>query len=182
MSSHEPGHEPERDDLPPTHQPYGSSNPYGTPSGQDPYGPPPSQDPYGQGQYGQNPYGQGQYGQQPAYGQPGQGYGYGAQAPKHPSAQTAMVLGIIALAGGLFCGLPLVLAPFAWVKGSRAVREIDAAQGRLSGRDQANAGKIMGIIGTVLLALGVLAFVALIAVSLAAGTGAYEYSNSTSVG
>ena len=39
--------------------------------------------------------------------------------------------------------------------GASAVREIDAAPGRYGGRDQANAGRIMGIIGTVLLVLGI---------------------------
>ena len=47
-----------------------------------------------------------------------------------------------------------MLSPFAWAIGAKAVREIDATPGRYGGRDQANAGKIMGIIGTVLLVLG----------------------------
>ena len=84
-------------------------------------------------------------------------------APKHPSATTAMVLGIGALGGMFVCGLPIVLAPFAWMIGGRVVKEIDANPGRCSGRDQAQAGRIMGMIGTGLLVLGVLAIVALIA-------------------
>jgi hypothetical protein len=89
--------------------------------------------------------------------------------PDHPSATTAMVLGIISLAGVVFClGVTLVLSPVAWVVGAKAVREIDASPSRYSGRDRANSGKIMGIIGTVLLVLGVIAiilFVVLFAVS-----------------
>jgi len=71
------------------------------------------------------------------------------------------VLSIIGLVGIALCGgLTLVLSPFAWRMGARAVREIDANPGMYGGRDQANAARIMGLIGTVLLALGVLAFVA----------------------
>ena len=135
------------DSLPPTHQPYGQPQ-----QGQSPYGQPQ----YGQPQYGQPEYGQQSPGQQPYGATPG--YGYPGQAPaNHPSATTALVLGLIGLAGILFCGgITLVLSPFAWRMGARAVREIDANPGMYAGRDQANAGRIMGLIGTVLLALGVL--------------------------
>ncbi len=68
-----------------------------------------------------------------------------------------MVLGLIGLIGVAVCGgITLVLSPFAWVIGGRAVREIDASGGQLGGRDKASAGRITGIIGTVLLVLGVL--------------------------
>lgn len=160
----------------------------------DPHGQqPPS---YGQNPYGQNPYGQDPYGQQPpAYGQSsyGQGYppphqpygqpgGYAPQGggPLHPvaptpsSATTAMVLGIISLASVvLACGIGLVLAPFAWVVGGRAVRQIDASGGTLGGRDQAQAGRVMGILGTVLLVLIVLVVVALILLAVI-GTSTME--------
>ncbi len=67
-----------------------------------------------------------------------------------------MVLGIVGLVGIVFCGgLTLVLSPFAWAIGRKAVAEIDANPGRYGGRDKANAGKIMGMIGTILLAVGV---------------------------
>src|SRR6478609_2903581 len=135
-------------------------NQFGTPR--------PQQAPPPYGQYGQQPP---QYGQQPQqpYGYPQQPYGYRPQAPNHPSAMTAMVLGIVGLVGVLLCGgVTLVLSPFAWAIGSKAVKEIDAAPpGTYGGRDQANGGRIMGIVGTVLLILGVLAlsaFIALIAI------------------
>ena len=73
--------------------------------------------------------------------------------PDHPQAITALVLGIL---GVVLCG---VLAPFAWVIGGRAVREIDASQGQIGGRGAANAGRILGIVGTVLLVLAVLGLV-----------------------
>ena len=93
----------------------------------------------------------------------------GPMAPKHPSATTAMVLGIGALGGMFLCGIPIVLAPFAWMVGGRAVREIDANPGRYSGRDQAQAGRIMGMIGTGLLVLGVLAVIAFVALAVSMG-------------
>ena len=76
------------------------------------------------------------------------------------------MLSLIGLIGGVFCGLPLVLSPFAWRAGAKAVREIDANPGMYGGRDQANAGRIMGIIGTVLLVIGIIGFIGLIAVSV----------------
>jgi hypothetical protein len=91
--------------------------------------------------------------------------------PDHPSATTAMVLGIISLAGVVFCGgLTLILSPVAWVVGAKAVREIDATPGRYSGRDRAQSGKIMGIIGTVLLILGVIAIILFVAVFAVSGS------------
>jgi uncharacterized membrane protein YjgN (DUF898 family) len=68
--------------------------------------------------------------------------------PDHPQATTALVLGILGL---VLCG---VIAPFAWQMGNRVLREIDGSQGQLGGRGNANAGRIMGIIGTALLVLG----------------------------
>jgi hypothetical protein len=59
------------------------------------------------------------------------------------------VLGIL---GVVLCQ---VISPFAWVTGKRTLSEIDASQGRLGGRGQAQAGYILGIVGTVLLGLGV---------------------------
>lgn len=165
----------------PPSSPYGQptdsppTQPYGQPYGQQP---PPSGEqaspypPYGQEQqqaWGQAPQAQAGWGQQQPYGQVPYGtpmYG-GPIAPKHPSATTAMVLGIGALGGMFVCGIPIVLAPFAWMIGGRVVKEIDANPGRYSGRDQAQAGRIMGMIGTGLLVLGALALIALIALGVA---------------
>jgi Domain of unknown function (DUF4190) len=123
------------------------------------------ENPYGEQQPPQpNPYYPQQqpgYYQQPQQQPP---YGYRPPPPNHPSATTAMVLGIIGLAGILTCGgITLVLSPFAWAIGAKATREIKADPGRYSGEGAASAGKIMGIIGTVLLILGIVALVALIA-------------------
>lgn len=125
----------------------------------NPYQPPPN--PYPQpGSFDQyaapGPYGAPAYGAYPA--------GYGAGLPDHPSATTAMVLGIIGLVGIAFCGgITLVLSPFAWAIGRRSVREIDANPGRYGGRDKASAGTIMGIAGTVFLVIGIIALIGVIA-------------------
>ena len=152
---------------------------------QNPY--PMNPPPYGQQQ---NPYaapGQPTYGAQPAAGSPpppgqappyysppgaGQpGYGYAPVAPAHSQATLAMVLGLIGLVGALFsCGLTLVVSPFAWVIGQKAVREIESSQGRLSGDSQARTGMITGIIGSVLLVLAIIGFIALIALAIASDT------------
>ncbi|ANH37193.1 hypothetical protein I601_0744 [Nocardioides dokdonensis FR1436] len=149
MSDREP-----EDTTPPTHQPYGH-DPYNAP-------PPPP--------YGQDPYAA----QQPPaqYPQPGQGYPAPVHVPpNHPSANTALVLGIVALAGGLLCGLPLLAGPFAWYTGRKVKHEIDANPQQYGGRSEASAGMVLGIVATVLLALGVLMMVAVMAiVVVGAGT------------
>ncbi|HTW15941.1 MAG TPA: hypothetical protein VMF51_12475 [Nocardioides sp.] len=97
---------------------------------------------------------------------PPPGYGYGYPRETHGGATTSMVLGIIALAclplAFMCCGITLpgmLTAPFAWVIGARAKREIDAQPGRYTNRGSAEAGVVMGIIGTV---LGVLALAAVV--------------------
>lgn len=141
----------------PEHAPYGQ-----TPYGQTPYG----QDAYGQAQYGQPSYGQPSYGQA-AYGQAAGGYpGLPLPAKPHPSATTSMVLGIVGLVGGFLCGVFILLSPVAWVMGARTVREIDASGGRYSGREQANVGKVLGIVGTVILVLILIVVAVIIALAV----------------
>jgi len=83
-----------------------------------------------------------------------------------PKATTAMVLGIIAIAGAFTCLLPVLIAPVAWVLGAQARREIRSAPQQWGGEGKATAGMVLGIIGTVLLVLGVVAIVILIAVAV----------------
>lgn len=133
-------------------------------SGQGPYGPP--QPPSGGGQppapgqppppYGQPPYGQ----PPPPYGGPGWG-GPSPLRENAPNAVLALVLGIV---GIVLCQ---VAAPFAWALGRRAEEAIAAEPERYTGKDMATAGKILGIIGTVLLALGVVFLVVLVIVGIA---------------
>lgn len=70
-----------------------------------------------------------------------------------PRATASLVLGIV---GIVLCP---ICAPIAWAIGHSAEGEIDASRGMLGGRGLATAGKITGIIGTVLLILYVVAFV-----------------------
>lgn len=93
------------------------------------------------------------------------GYPYGPP-PDQQQATTALVLGILGLA---VCG---VLAPFAWSIGHRSMREIDASGGALGGRGKAQAGYIMGIIGSILLIISVIfgAIFLLAVVSTSSGT------------
>ncbi len=139
MSEQDPNGQPQPEQQPPA---------YGYP--QQPGAQPPSQPGYPPQGY-----------QQPGYPQPAyvpQNYGP-PLAPKHPQAQTAMILGIIALAGGATCLLPILASPFAWYFGAKAKREIDAEPGRWSGRSDAQAGFILGLIGSVLLVLALLALI-----------------------
>ncbi|MFD3744873.1 DUF4190 domain-containing protein [Nocardia sp. NPDC058633] len=76
--------------------------------------------------------------------------GYYLRPPEHPQSTTVLILGILGLA---LCG---VCAPFAWMKGRKVVAEIDASEGKLGGRSQANAGYIMGIVGTCVLGVSIL--------------------------
>ncbi|MDH4169857.1 MAG: hypothetical protein OEW42_09735 [Acidimicrobiia bacterium] len=85
----------------------------------------------------------------PQYG----GYHY----PESSQATLAMVLGIVSLAGGLSCGIPILVAPVAWIIGQQEITAIDAQRRDPTKRGQANAGRVMGIIGTILLILGILA-------------------------
>jgi hypothetical protein len=95
----------------------------------------------------------------PPYGQQPYGAGY------EPSqAVLALVLGIV----GVF--VFQLVAPVAWVIGSRELQAIDAGRRNPNDRGVALAGKILGIVGTVILGLivlfFVLAFAGLIAVGL----------------
>lgn len=177
------GEEPE-ETAPFTHRPYGDreggenpfispSGPAGRPSGPSYVTPSPPPPPMASPPYG------------PAYGPPQgpptapppAGWGgwspvYGAPLPgslDHKGATTSLVLGIISVISvvtapfccvtlpGLFC------APFAWVIGAKAKREIDAAPGTYGNLGSAQAGIVMGIVCSVLGLLVVALFVALFA-------------------
>ncbi|KRC64822.1 hypothetical protein ASE12_08590 [Aeromicrobium sp. Root236] len=80
--------------------------------------------------------------------------------PKHPQATTAMVLGILGIAA---CG---ILAPIAWSIGGKAIKEIEANPGLYSGQGEANAGRILGIVGTCIFGFTILAMIGLLSLSL----------------
>lgn len=85
--------------------------------------------------------------------QPSPGPPYSVPPQDHPQATTILVLGV--------CGLLVcqVLGPFAWLMGNKALREIDASQGQIGGRDSVNMGRTLGLIGTVLLGMAVVALI-----------------------
>jgi len=64
-------------------------------------------------------------------------------------ATLALVLGIL---GIIVCG---IMAPFAWSIGNTEVRAIDAGRRDPANRGTAQAGKVLGIVGTVLLGIGI---------------------------
>lgn len=76
------------------------------------------------------------------------------QAPQYPEpsqATTALVLGILGLP--FFCG---ILAPFAWMMGQRELQAIDGGLRDPANRGTAQAAKVLGIVGTIFLGIGVL--------------------------
>ncbi|MFI5426518.1 DUF4190 domain-containing protein [Aeromicrobium sp. UC242_57] len=154
------------------HQPnWGSAYP---PPGQQPPGTPPPG-------YGPPP---GAYYPPPGQGYPPPGFGYPQYVPppKHESATTSLVLGLVGTAGAVACYLPVFVAPFAWYIGAKTVREIDDSRGALSGRSEAKAGMILGIIGTVLLIIALAVIVVLIVLSFTVdGMWDDEYYDETSV-
>jgi hypothetical protein len=152
-----------------THQPYGGppdDNPFVSPSGPaaqpsgpayvTPPAPPPPTVAYGQ----QSGY---PAGWTPAYGAPYPG------SLSHKGATTSLVLGIVSIVSllltplccitlpGVFC------APFAWVIGAKAKREIERQPGVYGNVSAAQAGLWMGIVMTALSVVVVGGLVALFA-------------------
>lgn len=134
---------------------YGQTPP---PPSDQPYNPPPT---YGQqASYGQQPsYGQNPYSQNP-YGS------YGSMTQPHPQGTAVLVLGIV---GIVFCGIAAVIA---WVIGNKALKEIDANPAAYNNRQLVVVGRILGIVGTCLWALGIIAYVIFFIVL--AGSGAFS--------
>lgn len=116
--------------LPPTHHPYGAIPPQ-----------PPA--------YGSMP-------PMPPVAPPGYYGGYAPVAPSDGLGVASMVVGILGLLGLCAYGFGGILSIAALVMGRISVKKIDASQGQLGGRGFAQAGFIMGIIGTVLFVLAIL--------------------------
>jgi hypothetical protein len=89
-----------------------------------------------------------QYSQQPQYAP--QQYG---PPPNAPGAVAALVCGIIGVAFGC---VGIVLGPIAISQASKARQYLEAAPGQYGGDGLATAGRIMGIIATILGALQML--------------------------
>lgn len=69
--------------------------------------------------------------------------------PEASQATTALVLGILGL-------MITILAPFAWWIGSQEIGAIEAGRRPPENLQLANTGRILGIIGTVILFLGLI--------------------------
>jgi hypothetical protein len=150
----------------------GPENPYG--EQQPPYQPPAPPPPYQQPPYQQPSYQQPSY-QQPGY-QPygGPGYlppGYVTAPQNEGMAVASMVIGIVSLVLACGYGIGLLGAPVALVMGRVSMKRIDASGGQLGGRGMAQAGFILGIVGSVLL---VLVIIGVIVVIVAAVNGAFD--------
>ena len=114
--------------------------------------------------------------QQPPYGQPPYGPPYGQGAPdqvrfhqpgptvEHPQATLAFVLGLLSVLG------LTILGPFGWYYGNKVVAQIDQDPREYNNRGIAMAGKVLGIIGTVFLALTVLLVIGAIIFAVAASS------------
>ncbi len=75
---------------------------------------------------------------------------------RRPNAVVALVLGILSFVGfGCLTGIP------AWIIGNTTVREIDTLGGDPTERSMAVAGKVLGMVATLLFAAGVLIFLIL---------------------
>jgi len=98
---------------------------------------------------------------------PAGGYGQPGQVPgpyEHPKGTTVLVLGIL----GLVCCAPLGIA--AWVMGNNAIREIDASGAFYSNRGTVNAGRICGMIGTILWIVGIVLYAVLAVAVFSSGS------------
>ena len=73
-----------------------------------------------------------------------------AATQQSSKATIAVVVGVL---GIVCCGL---LAPVAWYLGNEEIKAIDAGRLSESNRGMAQVGKILGIIGSILLVLGLL--------------------------
>src|SRR5215211_329717 len=193
--SHQPPGEESNDPYASDWPAYPASDSYGTPA-TDPYGRPRKS--YGSPSVSSSYTGPGlSFDSQPIppYGDPGQTYEqspsytqpyevnpyqpsfggvspYGVVPPtptQHPQANLALTYGILGTVLGMFCVVGGLVGIGGIVVGRRVKNEIDAEPGRYSGRAQAVAGLVTGIVGvsifTVVTVLIVLAVIAAIASS-----------------
>ncbi len=79
---------------------------------------------------------------------------------KSHRAGAVLALGIIGLVACFICGI------IAWVMGSNDLKEMDAGRMDPSGRDMTNAGKICGMISTILAIVGFGIWILLFAIGM----------------
>jgi len=84
--------------------------------------------------------------------------------PEDSQATTILVLGILSL---VVCQ---ILGPIAWVMGNTELAGIDAGRRPPQNRGTAQAGRILGIISTVLMIIGVVFLFVFLIIGLVAST------------
>jgi hypothetical protein len=89
--------------------------------------------------------------------------GYGHYTPEPPATSKATLALVLGIVGLTVC--PGAASIPAWIIGNEAIKEIDSSNGAAGGRSMAVAGRVTGIIGTVLGGLGLLAIGAIFVVS-----------------
>jgi hypothetical protein len=103
------------------------------------------------------------------------------QPPPYPPPQQQSSAAVASLVLGI-CGLvvcPLVCSVAALIYASRAFTEIDRSGGRLTGRDLAKAGQVMGWVGVALCVVGLLFFVGVIGLGELLNDDSYELEPAT---
>ncbi len=109
-------------------------------------------------------------GYQPQPGYPAPGYGYPPQYPEESGALVALLVSVLGLVvcSGIIC-------PVGWYLANKEITAIQEGRRDPTKSDVAKAAKIVGIIGTALLAIGVLFFVLFFGIAIlgaAAGSAA----------
>ena len=96
---------------------------------------------------------------------PGAGTSFAARQGREPDgvpASTIFALGIVGIAGGFSCGIPMICAPIAWVMGNKALARIETLGDVPEAmQQQVRTGRTLGIVGTVLLVLGIVGLLAM---------------------
>jgi hypothetical protein len=64
------------------------------------------------------------------------------------------------------CVLPVLVSPVAWVLGAQARKQIRSAPQQWGGEGRATAGMVLGIIGTLMLALLIVVLVLFVALEI----------------
>lgn len=93
--------------------------------------------------------------------------GFGPPAAHYPESSNALAALICSLGGFVLCG---VLFPVGWWLGSNELGGIKTGRRDPTNKGLAQAGRIIGMIGTVLMILGLVFIVVLIAIGVAAET------------
>jgi hypothetical protein len=71
--------------------------------------------------------------------------------PRAPGANLSLVLGVVSVVGLFVLVVPVLLAPLAWYHRVAASRRAEREPDRWSGRGEARAGAVLGMIGSALM-------------------------------